>query len=163
MSELTDKERLDRLERALAQLAVFSTGPAAANKLRSKGHPDLAGIVDEYQTPRARGPAEVISLNQMYLEEGPHDPHDLAPLEPRIWRHCRPRLGRDSRPRIRRSEASFTVGGSLLVNAMSTNVAGQSSTSQHGRAVASSDSPANPELSATRQHRPTWREENQLF
>ena len=82
MSELTDKERLDRLERALAQLAVFSTGPAAANKLCSKGHPDLAEIVDEYQPPRARGPAEVISLNQMYFEEGPHGPHDLAPLGP---------------------------------------------------------------------------------
>jgi hypothetical protein len=50
-----------------------------------------------------------------------------------------------------------------FVNAMSANVAGQSSTDYYPESVLLDVYPANRELSATVQYGPTWAEKNQLF
>jgi hypothetical protein len=75
MPGLTPEERLERLERAVAQLGLASFELATANQLRAEldrhRHPDLLEIVTEYRDE--------------YEQEGtsPSDPPYLPPLEPK--------------------------------------------------------------------------------
>jgi hypothetical protein len=69
MADLTPEQRLDRLERATAQLAVAALGvqraDAARAKLNPSFHPQLLELLHHYQaTAETFGKASVTSLGQ---------------------------------------------------------------------------------------------------